>query len=255
MLVTRRLFLNRQILKSFLFTLALFLGAGRIAIAEEPLQIYIESASKESGATLLSGTNSSSPHLGDSLAPSDRIQTKDVAVRIVYPDGSTETLGKNSDLEIKKPEAGADSKPIFISYLHSGFVHARAKHQANPNDEPHFIIESKTAVAGVRGTEFTMTANNAEDVQVHTLEGKVAVSNERIKIKEAQLYSAGEFARVKGGQVAAPEKFNLMDYRKKINSEHPEVHKLIYNKVKAQEEIHRHPRHQQKARAQRRRHK
>ncbi len=221
--------------------------------ADEPAQIYIESESQAGGLTLLSGASSTHPNAGDSLAPGDRIQTKDAGVRIVYPDGSTETLGKNSELEIKKPEVAADSKPIYVSFLHSGFVHARAKHQANPNDEPHFIIETKTAVAGVRGTEFTMLAG--DDVQLHTLEGKVAVATDRSKVKEAQLYSSGEFAHVKAGQVAPPQKFNLMEYRKKINSEHSEVHKLIYNKVKVQNEIHQKSHHQQKARAHRRRHK
>ncbi len=204
------------------------------ANADEPA-IYIESMSNPSNVAILGTQISNNVKPGQVLDVGNRVQTRESGARIVYPDGSMITLGKNSEIEIKKNEEDPKTKkPINVSVFKMGFVHARVHHQ--DGESPHFIIETRTAVAGVRGTEFTMNTSESGETIMHVLEGKIIVAADRSKLETGQGLATGQLVNSKGGAIAAPEVFNLAEYRKALSLEHPEVHKLIYNKIKTQSE-------------------
>ncbi len=229
----------RFILLSLIWvSVSLVVRAEEVPVAA-PSQAYVESMSNALNVSVLVGSdvlNKIKP--GQTLEAGNHVQTKDSSARIVFLDGSAVTLGKNSDFEIKTPEQDTKTKKlILISFLKMGFLHARVHHQEDPSAVPHFYIETSVAVAGVRGTEFTMSASpDAKDFQLHVLEGKVAVAVERTKISEVPVVGSGEMVDAKGGVISRVEKFNLADYRKKLSSAHAEVHKLIYNQIKTHDE-------------------
>lgn len=211
-----------------IFALSLF----SLVLNAEDTSIYIESMSNSSNVAILGTQVSNTVEAGQVLNPGNRLQTRDSSARIVYPDGSLVTLGKNSEVEIKNSEEDSGTKkPISISFLKTGFIHARIHHQ--DGDSPHFYIETRTAVVGVRGTEFTLSSSESEEAKIHVLEGKVAFAVDHSKIETAaQNVSTGQLANSKAGAITPPEVFNLAEYRKTLSVSHPEVHKLIYNKIK-----------------------
>lgn len=199
--------------------------------------VYIESMSNATQVSItgLQATEKVKP--GQILDPGSSVQTKDSSARIIFQDGSAITIGKNSELQIKQPESDAKTKkPILVSFLKNGFLHARIHHQEDPTAAQHFYIETTAAVAGVRGTEFTMSMTDQKEFQMHVLEGKVAVAADRSKIEQAPVISSGEMVGSKAGLIEHSSQFNLADYRKHISASHAEVHKLIYNQIKTHNE-------------------
>jgi hypothetical protein len=101
----------------------------------------------------------------------------DSAVRIVYPDNSQLYLGRNSSVEIAKSQGGAS-----VTVQGAGTTRAIvSKGQLVSSDgkpRTKFLIRTKTAVLGVRGTDFvTQVAADGESTEVHALEGQVAVAS------------------------------------------------------------------------------
>ena len=228
-----------QLLLSIICVCVSLVGRAEDVPVAAPSPSYIESMSNAVNVSVLAGSNViTKVQPGQILEPGNHVQTKDSSARIVFSDGSAITLGKNSDLEMKTPEQDTKTKKlILISFLKSGFLHARVHHQEDPAAAPHFYIETSTAVAGVRGTEFTMRASADEkDFQLHVLEGKVAVAVERTKISDVPVAGSGEMVGVKGGVISPVEKFNLAEYRKTLSANYAEVHKLIYNQIKSHDE-------------------
>ncbi len=219
----------------FIFSHLVIILVSMASYAEDQ-PIYIENMSNSSKVAILGNQISNNVKSGQILTPGDRVQTTDSSARIAFADGSLLTLGKNSELEIKKTELDSQSKQnVKTVFLKAGFIHARIHHQEG-EPSPHFYIETKTAVVGVRGTEFTMHSAENDDLKIHVLEGKVGIASDRSKFESAQLISTGQMVNAKAKLISPPESFNLAEYRKKLSLEYPEVHKVIYNKIKSQTE-------------------
>jgi ferric-dicitrate binding protein FerR (iron transport regulator) len=108
---------------------------------------------------------------GGVLQERDVIYTgPDARVEISLSDGSTLRLGENANLELRvAPPAGR----LFTAHLFLGAVWAHV-HKLLQTEEFH--VETENAVAGVRGTEFTVEAGRegAED-HVRVYDGAVEV--------------------------------------------------------------------------------
>jgi hypothetical protein len=122
---------------------------------------------------------------GTSLREGDVIQTgADSRVEMSLSDGSTLRLGENAKFEVRvSPPSGR----IFTARLWLGEVWAKV-HKLLQDEA--FQVETENAVAGVRGTEFTVAAGGAGDNSVRVYSGTVEVRDH-----------AGQWAhRVEGGR-------------------------------------------------------
>jgi hypothetical protein len=98
------------------------------------------------------------------------------SAKIRYPDGSKLLIGRATEMEIQESANGAQ-----FNQLNQGEVRGiiRKPKVLLKDGPPRFIIRSKAAVMGVRGTDFVFTLDEeAKASQVHTLEGTVEVAKD-----------------------------------------------------------------------------
>ncbi len=119
------------------------------------------------------------------LVEGDTVRTgADSRVRIVTEDGSSFTLSALSSFTIGKSTANYDSMKRTASFnLESG--KARATVQKLETNDSSFEVNTPTAVAGVRGTDFVVEVDpDTEDSVVTVLDGDVDVSDKLGRMKE-----------------------------------------------------------------------
>lgn len=135
----------------------------------------------------------------DRLYEGDRLVTlEDSRLKILLRDETTLALGPNTVLELSKYQfdAGAQQSDVSLSFLQGAFRcnTGRIGQQKNPN----FRIETRSALIGVRGTDFWGGFIFNDDLGVAMLEGKgVYVENEYGRV---ELTQAGEGTTVVQGQ-------------------------------------------------------
>ena len=150
-----------------------------------------QSASEDTAATLIemsgevfyeADKGSMKPaELGQFFIEGDRLQTKEASsLQLVLADGSTLTLGPNSELSIASTGNGdADSESLFE--LIKGSVNAIVE---KLKEGASFEIKTAHSVAAVKGTQFEVSADEAESA-VTVQEGVVAMSDLEHKKTEA----------------------------------------------------------------------
>lgn len=120
-------------------------------------------------AWLDSGQKTSSLKLGQSIHVADKIRTgKNTRLKISFKDSSI-WLGQNTTFVVPKPKEEKREESFLFKVLR-GKVRAKVK----PGDFKDFEVATPTAVAGVRGTEFFVSAEKNESF-ICTLTGKVNV--------------------------------------------------------------------------------
>lgn len=112
--------------------------------------------------------------LGQLLGPGDRVRTAEGAhLHLALADGSTVTLGPNSELSLESLGAGGQGSQTALK-LARGLLHALVAKLAGGS---RFEIQTGNAVAGVKGTEF--------EVQVGANETVVAVNEGVVELSDA----------------------------------------------------------------------
>ena len=134
---------------------------------------------------------------GMELERGDHVKTDEsVSVKIEFSDGSIVLVGRSSDFEV---QSGKFREGVPYNDLHFGKVRGIIKKSKEENQKKvHFIIRSKVAVLGVRGTDFIADKNEkAEEMELHTLEGSVdlAKNTEEMYFGKGVSVSAGEYSR------------------------------------------------------------
>ncbi len=119
-------------------------------------------------------------------------------LRIGLLDGSILNVGSDSQLQILKHDAQAQSTAIELSY---GRMRAKAVRLVHPGSS--FEVRTPVAVAGVVGTRFVVRAF-ADSTEVFCLEDSVRVRNRDDSVPGEVLLTAGEFTRVMRGQPPTP---------------------------------------------------
>lgn len=107
----------------------------------------------------------------------DTVITEDGKIQIALQDGSTMMLPQKSKVKIEHVAVVADKKRNVVMNLLKGKV--RNQVSKNYKDENVFQIRTKTAVAGVRGTDFLASVELTDEqwiTAVKTLEGKVRLN-------------------------------------------------------------------------------
>lgn len=140
----------------------------------------VESIEGAKSALLQKGVELREAGVGEVIQPGEHIRTDaQTKVIVVYADGSHLTVQPNTDLEIQ----GISADQVQGNQLHSGTVVGAVKKKveapgASQPSKIKFMIRTKVAVMGVRGTEFVAAFDAAKSVsQFNTLEGLVDVAS------------------------------------------------------------------------------
>ena len=146
--------------------------------------------------------------LNDELRQDDIITTADKSfVKIIYANGGTIAVGPNSSIKLIKQEA----QQISSIGLLKGQL--RATFDKKQNNNYKFIIKTRTAALGVRGTDFHFIYNPDNNVStVLTYEGKV------------------EFAENSSGDFMSQRDF---EKHKKVQIPQGHISGVFYNAAKA----------------------
>jgi ferric-dicitrate binding protein FerR (iron transport regulator) len=134
---------------------------------------------------------------GAALAKGDVIRTgRDSAAMIRLADGSLVKLNTETALEVGQAERGTTELN-----LRSGAVFSKV---AKQGARDRFVIRTKTAVMGVRGTQFFTSSGADADVWMCVREGKVEVESQQDHKKV--LVKEGEGVFVPVGKGVTPPK-------------------------------------------------
>lgn len=161
------------------------------------------------------------------------------SVKVVFPDGSKLLIGRSSEVEVKPPIAGT-----AVTELHEGEIRGVIKKpkglqnisDAAKNNPPKFMVRSRAAVMGVRGTDFVYSveevasktvgegAKTVAKSSLHTLEGMVEVAPDEdtlfmgkgVKVPHNQAVEAHQ------GIVGKPHAFDRGEFVSRLESAQPE---------------------------------
>ena len=134
---------------------------------------------------------------GVAVFAGDTAETGDGKLRIVLNDHSEMTLPRNSSVKIERVEVDGEKARNIVMNLLKGKVR---NHVAKGfKDQNVFEVKTRTAVAGVRGTDFIAAYELNDDewiTAVKTLEGKVRLSgaNQDPETGENRLVAEGTTA-------------------------------------------------------------
>ena len=125
---------------------------------------------------------------GDEIPPDGIIVTKDGIVTVKMPDASIVQLSANTRLKVTSLFMNQEDKTQYSFFeLMAGKARATVSKLLTGSK---FEIRAKSAVAGVRGTEFEILVSDDGDVQFATFEGEVAVKS--LKTGETIALPAGQ---------------------------------------------------------------
>jgi hypothetical protein len=171
--------------------------------------------------TVISGGQTSEAKEGRQLKAGDQVATDEKsAARLVYSDKSQLYVGRNSQVTVNLRSNDADATTLD---------HGKTRALVTKGDSGRtkFVIRTKSAVMGVRGTDFVAQTDPAGDnTQVHTLEGIVALAQPG---QEASLFAGqgllllqNQFLRTRlGAAFGVPQAFKRDQFLKKLHSEEP----------------------------------
>lgn len=174
-------------------------GQLQLAYVERPAQPRVAQVRAASGEVSAgSGPDSLRPRgVGDSLYTGELFQTsKDASAELELADTSRVRVTADSLLRLGAIELGANSKRVVRLELMRGTVETVA---APGGEGSVFEVRTRGAVAGVRGTQFRVSAQEDGGSRLETLEGKVALGADLGEVEVA----GGHGSRVLPG--AAPE--------------------------------------------------
>jgi|GEM_PF-5090869 len=163
----------------------------------------------------------------------DRIKTGPRAsAKIRYPDGSKLLIGRASEMEIQDSKNG-----VQYNELKSGEVRgiiAKPRGLVLPNAPPRFVIRSRSAVMGVRGTDFVMNLDEElAKTELHTLEGTVELASDEATLMQGKgvRIEKDQSATAESGKIAEPATFDRKLYDLVLEASQPEFVSLTRNDV------------------------
>jgi hypothetical protein len=150
---------------------------------------------------------------GDTVPRGSRIQTgKSSSAELTFEDRNSIFIKSNTILGITTSEKKGSTYTINNFYLQTGKAITKIKEATGSNSR--ILINTPSAVASVRGTEFRVSVDETLSMRTEVLTGNVGVSamNQTVKLKEGE----GTYVR-KGTAPTAPRNLllppKLVDYR------------------------------------------
>jgi hypothetical protein len=186
------------------------LGSPLSAVASDPFAGNIKTIESESPAGQVSITRQGrigkiSAQVGDALFAGDMITTAPgVKASVQLSDASLMFIGPGSSVEMKNYllNTSLGKRNVTLKALQGTirFMIAKLfKDKATGNEttwkDSNLIVETHSAVAGVRGTDFTMTIGDGE-VEIAVFEGAVSVKSASGSVAGETLLNANQACRV-----------------------------------------------------------
>lgn len=184
--------------------LALFIAFGlllRVAVAQEPGRIAVVEGNVERGRA----SAWLRVEFGAELVAGDELRTDDSGrVQIVLPDGTVLNVGRSTDLLFH--EIGSPGGPATRTLLHLARGSLRPVVAAQSAGRT-FEVETPTAIAAVRGTEFVIVYNPVVEVsEVVGVTDTVYVSSVLARVRGEALVTARELTTVSRGHAPTAPK-------------------------------------------------
>ncbi|MEO5968716.1 MAG: FecR family protein [Bdellovibrionia bacterium] len=203
--------------------IALYLGGLQAAAKTLPMEVPVAQVVSIEGAQSLEVQKANvgrQVQAGSPLENGDKITTPgQTAVVIKYADGSTLTVGPDSEFQIEDHIDGTQ-----WNRLKSGMVRGLITKPPIPISKAKFLIRTRAAVLGVRGTDFVMALDSLTNTaQVHTLEGsvEVALNEEALLRGNGTIVGDGKFIDAGSGKLEVPESFNKKEFLKSFEAGMP----------------------------------
>lgn len=156
------------------------------------------------------------------LFPGDVLDTDGHPKAVVrFQDGAELELSEKTRLRLVASDAARFTVELTHGRVRGRFKKIKEEVKKKSKDsKPRFILRTKAAVLGVRGTEFVASALANADAQFHTLEGtvEVAKSSEALLAGEAAQVPAGQFvAASEATGVTAPQTFDIAQFESSLD--------------------------------------
>ncbi|MFZ9595294.1 MAG: FecR family protein [Bdellovibrionia bacterium] len=154
-----------------------------------------------------------------SLRPGEGIQLGETLVtaegctaRVLYPDESKVEISAQSEFQIEEEVEGTQ-----WNRLKKGRVRGIIQKIRKKLAQPRFLIRTKAAILGVRGTDFVMELNSSQSsAEVHTLEGSVEVAKDEFALLKGEVLEVaqGKFIQASPREIGKPQDFNREEFLK-----------------------------------------
>lgn len=173
-------------MRRYLLSFAMSLSSSLAFAVSTPSGIVVESEGssqiKNSSGVVVASTESKAARVIKKDAPFYEGETivtgPSGKLKIQFAEGKNEVfLGPNTTLVIQKAPFDLRMKRGTRLFLNSGSVDSKVNQKYSGVDGDEFAIETRTLVAGVRGTQFVVEHNTATNVS------KVAVSSGVVEIR------------------------------------------------------------------------
>lgn len=200
-------------------TLILFIVSSLVQAGNLPI---LETLKGAQSLNVISGKTLKPVKQGKELTLPAKIKTDAHTTAVVkFPGGSRMMIGKKTDLEIEKK-----TKYTQWAKLGSGFVRTEVTKPAQLSKKYLFGYKTKSAVMGVRGTIFDVTADaQKKSAELRTLEGSVEVAKD-----EKSLFSGkgipvleNQLSKISAQSIGAAAPFNRDEYLERMKSIQPNL--------------------------------
>ena len=203
-----------------LFLLGFILGSSGTARGEgAQFRPVIISFGGTGPVHIVNGADARDAEVGQALEYGSVIKTTGGnTVTVQYPDGSLLAVDADTEVQIQERTGGVQGNQLNFGQVRGSVMKLKTG-EAVPQ-KPKFLIRTKAAVLGVRGTEFVMGVDpTGYATQVHTLEGVVDVAADESGLMAGKgvPVEPGKFveATEKGG-VTQPQEFVREEFAKSL---------------------------------------
>ncbi|MCB0377011.1 MAG: FecR domain-containing protein [Bdellovibrionales bacterium] len=186
---------------------------------------------------------------GDLVKTSDRARTK-----IVMADGNEINVSPATELviEVYEKNAATQEKKVLLNVLY-GKIRSNVKQKYKDTDKNHYRVKTKSAVAGVRGTEFMASFDQrSSQSRFVTFEGVVAVGKfeggnfvPKVEVKPGQFTSNDVKSEPHPAKDLPPQEFAQLDRETNVDSAAGD--RGVSNDVKPEAEKKKEPKDEPKA--------
>lgn len=171
---------------------------------------------------------------GEELHFWDVIQTsKRAAAKVRFPDGSLLVIGRDTKFTIQPKNEGTQFNQLDWGQVRAQVVpdeNAKNADPKAPKPKPRFIIRTRTAVMGVRGTDFVAGFDpSSAQSSLHTIEGSVdiAANESQVMAWQGTPVNAGQSASMDTvSSEPAVAQFQPQEYKAQMETAQPELSKV-----------------------------
>lgn len=186
-----------MMLKTAAFLLSCWLAGPAFA------QVVGRVAAVQGGASIVRGGATKPARVGMNVRLGDLIETSAAGrAKLLFSDGSVLNIGDDSRLKVSKfvydPEGGREG---FLELLRGGVRAWVTKLRTTKNK---FEVQTPTAVAGVRGTDWALRESPKHGAQIVVFGGEVAVRSLALGASGDCLAKEGMSCVVRPGEAAGP---------------------------------------------------